>query len=113
LIAGLADVLFLPEAGAKSGSLITVDCALAMKKPIYATPNNIFAPSSAGILPLMETGQVRSIANLPRFLATHFPSTKKYSRPQTTVTLTDQEQSIISHLSRDQGQDISSLAQNV
>ena len=85
-------MLFLPEAGKKSGSLITVDCALAMKKPVYATPSSIFANTSVGILERMEMGSVKPIFNLPKFLATHFTSKYITSRPKTTIILTDQEQ---------------------
>jgi len=85
-------MLFLPEAGEKSGSLITVDCAIAMKKPVYATPSSIFSPTSAGILQLIETGSVKPIFDLPGFLATHFASKHISSRSQITVELTDQEQ---------------------
>lgn len=112
LIAGLADVLFLPEAGEKSWSLITVDCAIAMKKSVYATPNTIFAPTSAGILQLMETWSVKAIFDLPKFLASHFTSKQISSRPKTTIPLTDQEQSLVSWLSRDQGVAIHSLIQS-
>jgi len=86
-----------------------VDFALAMKKPVYATPSSIFSPTSAGILQLIETGSVKPIFNLPRFLATHFTSKHIYSRPQTTIQLNDQEQSLVSILSRDQGTEISVL----
>lgn len=102
LIAGLSDILFLPEAGQKSGSLITVDCALAMKKPVYATPSSIFSPTSAGILQMIESGSVKPIFNLPRFLADHFTSKHISSRPLSTIQLTDQENSLLSRLSRDQ-----------
>lgn len=102
LIAWLSDILFLPEAGEKSGSLITVDCALAMKKPVYATPSSIFLPTSAGILQLIETWAVKPIFNLPRFLADHFTSKHISSRPLSTIQLTDQENSLLSNLSRDQ-----------
>jgi DNA processing protein len=43
LIAGLSDLVFIPEAGEKSGSLITADFAKAMQKPVYGTPNHIYA----------------------------------------------------------------------
>ena len=111
LIAGLSDVLFLPEAGEKSGSLITVDCAIVMKKPVYATPNSIFSPTSAGVLHYIETGSIHPMFSLPRFLATHFTSKHTYSRPQPTIHLTDPEQCLVSCLSRDQGVTIHTLVQ--
>ncbi|MCX6824457.1 MAG: DNA-protecting protein DprA [candidate division SR1 bacterium] len=111
LIAGLADVLFLPEAGAKSGSLITVECALMMKKPVYATPSSIFSPTSAGILHLIETGSVKPIFDLPGFLATHFSPKNISSRPIPTIELSDQERGLVSVLSRDESTEVMSLVQ--
>lgn len=109
LIAWLSDVLFLPEAGEKSGSLITVDCAITMKKSIYATPNSIFSPTSAGILHLMEAGYVKPIFDLPKFLTDHFASKNISSRPKITIQLTDQEQWLLSVLSHDQWREIQEI----
>jgi len=39
-------MVFLPEAGEDSGSLITVDFANKMNKPVYGVPNDIFSDSS-------------------------------------------------------------------
>ena len=49
LVAGLADAIFLPEAGEKSGSLITADFGVHMHKPVYGTPNTIFSATSDGL----------------------------------------------------------------
>ena len=38
IVAGLSDVVFVPEASEKSGSLITVDYALSMNKSVYGAP---------------------------------------------------------------------------
>jgi DNA processing protein len=111
LIAWLSDIIFLPEAGEKSGSLITVDCALAMKKPVYATPNSIFSSTSAGILQRIEAGNVQPIFDLQNFLATHFTPKHTSSRPLSTIILSDQEQWLISVLSHDQWTEIHSLIQ--
>lgn len=46
IIAGLSDLLFLPEGSISSGSLITVDFALSAHKPVFATPNQIRSTSS-------------------------------------------------------------------
>jgi DNA processing protein len=42
IIAGLADAVFVPAAGEKSGSLITVDFALQMHKDVYSVPGSIY-----------------------------------------------------------------------
>jgi predicted Rossmann fold nucleotide-binding protein DprA/Smf involved in DNA uptake len=99
----------LPEAGEKSGSLITVDCAIAMKKPVYATPSSIFSPTSTGILQRIETGDVKPIFDLQKFLADHFTSKDISSRPLPTIALTDQEQGLLSVLSRDHGREIQEI----
>ena len=95
-------MIFLPEAGENSGSLITVDCGIAMKKPVYATPNSIFSLTSAGILQYMEAGQVKPIFDLQKLLADHFIFKNISSRPLLMIELSDQEQLLLSALSRDQ-----------
>jgi len=102
LIAGLSDILFLPEAGEKSGSLITVDAALAMHTPVYATPGSIFAATSAGILKRIAQGDVKPIVDISGFLDTHFTKPTISSRPPTKLDLTDEEHHIIACLSRNQ-----------
>ncbi len=48
IISGLARALFLPEAGKKSGSLITINLATEQGKEIYVTPGNIYQEECAG-----------------------------------------------------------------
>lgn len=110
LIAGLCDLLFLPEAGEKSGSLITVDCALSAGKSVYATPNSIFVPTSAGILPLIAKGVVHLVSNLSSFLAEHFFAKTPIARPSISVELTDQEKSLLALLSHDQSSSLQDIA---
>jgi len=47
IIAGLAQCVVLPEAGEKSGSLITVDFAHAMQVPVYGVPGHFQSVTSA------------------------------------------------------------------
>jgi hypothetical protein len=63
-----------------------------MKKPVYATPNSLFATTSTGILQYIEAGSVKPIFDLQKFLADHFTSQHISSRPLLTIDLTDQEQ---------------------
>ena len=102
IIAGIADVLFLPEAGEKSGSLITVKYALTNNIPVYATPGSIFAPTSRGILSYIESGQVKPIIDFHRFLATHFAAKTSSMLDSPLPILTDQEQKIVSYMTRNQ-----------
>jgi len=109
IIAGLADLLFLPEAGKKSWSLITVDFALAMKTPVFATPSSIFSATSEGILQLMESGHVKPVVDFKHFLHQHFPLSHISSRQGSSIELADEEQDLVSLLSHDQGSTLENL----
>ena len=56
IIAGLADVLLIPEAVKKSGSLHTANFALNIGRDIFAVPGPINSPSSEGCNNLIKTG---------------------------------------------------------
>lgn len=56
LIAGLGDALLVTEAAVKSGSLHTVNFALAQGKDVLAVPGPINSPGSAGCNNLIKTG---------------------------------------------------------
>lgn len=90
IIAGLADLVFLPEAGKKSGSLITVDFANMMHKPTYGTPQNIFAPNSQWLLEYIQSGKIKSVIDIDTMLYQHF-SWRKKSISQSNQTLKNQD----------------------
>ncbi len=56
IIAGLCDCVVVVEAKERSGSLITVDCALEQGKDVYAVPGRICDSLSAGCNSLIEQG---------------------------------------------------------
>jgi predicted Rossmann fold nucleotide-binding protein DprA/Smf involved in DNA uptake len=74
-----------------------------MKTPVFAPPSSIFSPTSEGILQLMESGHVKPVVDLKRFLHNHFPTQNILSRPQLSIDLSDKEQILVSLLSHDQG----------
>ena len=80
-----------------------------MKTPVFATPSSIFSPTSEGILQLMESGHVKPIVDLKHFLHTHFPPSHISSRQEQTIDLSDEEQTLVSLLSHDQGVELPSL----
>lgn len=76
LVAGLSEMVFLPEAGVKSGSLITVDFARQMQKDVYACPNTIFSKSSQGVHEYMQAGWIRPVINIEMMLDHYFGKRK-------------------------------------
>lgn len=94
IIAGLGDALFLPEAAEWSGSLITVDFAIKMNKPIFATPNSIFAPSSSGINNAIQDWKIIAVADLELFVSKYF-SKKETEQFVKELSLTSSQKKII------------------
>ncbi|MFB4158691.1 DNA-processing protein DprA [Geomicrobium sp. JSM 1781026] len=56
LISALGDLLFVVEAGERSGTLITVDCALEQGKDVCALPGNVGVSTSVGTNRLIQQG---------------------------------------------------------
>lgn len=56
VIAALAEVLVVTEAGPRSGTMSTADVAVELGRVIYAIPGSIFSPESAGTNRLIAEG---------------------------------------------------------
>ncbi len=56
IISGMAHGVLIVEAGAKSGALITVDCALEQGREVFAVPGNALSPASNGTNALIRAG---------------------------------------------------------
>jgi len=59
IVVGLAESVFIVEAGEKSGSLNTAEWAIKMKKKIYGVPGSMFSSTSMGINRLIASGQAK------------------------------------------------------
>lgn len=77
IIAGLADVLFLPEASKNSGSLITVEFAQKLQKPIYGTPNFSSPSMSEWLHEQLQNWGIRALFDIPAMFKTHFSVDQK------------------------------------
>ncbi|MGI6755417.1 MAG: DNA-processing protein DprA [Atopobiaceae bacterium] len=56
VIATLSKVLFVTEAGVKSGTMSTAEVATELGREVYAVPGSIFSPNSAGTNQLIADG---------------------------------------------------------
>ena len=72
IVAGVSDAIFLPEAGLKSGSLITVDFARQMHKAVYGAPSSIYSLSSQWLLQYMQQWLIQPVVKFEQMLDKHF-----------------------------------------
>lgn len=72
LLAQIVDMLFLPEAEQKSGSLITTEFVYQMGKMVYSVPAPLFNSSSAGVFEMMNQGKLTLITDFERFFDEKF-----------------------------------------
>ena len=83
IIAWLCDVLFLPEAGEKSWSLITVDFANKISRPVYTVPNDIFVSTSVWVNQLLACEKAKLLLDFDAFFSQNF---KQSGTKNTTAT---------------------------
>lgn len=92
LISGLAEVVIIPEAALKSGSLHTARFALEQGKTVMAVPGNINNPTSEGCNNLIKSGAVPVTNTDDIFFALKLSTAKQRTARQFRGT--DQEQAI-------------------
>ncbi len=79
LISGLADVVVIPEAAERSGSLNTAAHALEQGREIFAVPGDITKPMSAGCNRLIRQGAMPYLG-VEDVLEVLFPPESKYKK---------------------------------
>ncbi len=101
IIAGLCDILFVPEAWEKSWSLITVDFAIKMNKSIYWCPNNIFEANSKGINKYISLWKIKAIYDINDFVYEILWKPKEKLKDSFVLSrLDEKEQKVINLISK-------------
>lgn len=79
LISAMADIVLIPEAILKSGSLHTARFALEQGKTVMAVPGNINSPASEGCNNLIKSGAIPVTCTEDVLFALHLPARQKDS----------------------------------
>ena len=111
IVAWLCDRLFLPEAGAWSGSLITANFAYDLDKLVYTVPWDMFSPMEEGIFELIQSKKASFVTDFPTFFAQNFHPNLAIQTASLPVDLSDQENQILSVLSTRWQMSLDSLVQ--
>ncbi len=97
IIAWLSRVLFVPAAGEKSWSLLTVDNALDFGKPVYSVPQSIYNATSFSTNTYIEAGKIQPICSFAPMLSAYFTAKDEVApsedekKPATPLTLDEQQ----------------------
>jgi DNA processing protein len=97
IIAWLCDMLFLPAAWKKSGSLITVDFARGIGKPVYGVPWSVYDITSAGSNAYIQEWKISPVIDYGAILDNYFQKKSWIAKIQ-NISLSDMQKIIVSYL---------------
>lgn len=92
IVAGMSEMLFVPAAGKKSWSLISVDFALKMNIPVYTVPWSLYDATSAGTNHYLSNGLIHGVTNFDSMLEKYFTKKNIKWKSSTQDTLLTEEQ---------------------
>lgn len=95
IIAGLSDVVFVPEAKEGSGSLITVDFALQMKKEVMVAPNPLFSLNGWGTNQLIADKKVTMLHDFDQIISCFPLKTDKYLQTNLNESILTEQEKIL------------------
>lgn len=100
LISGLAEAVFIPEAGLPSGSLITASNAVEQGKDLFVVPGNIYSKSSVGTNKLIKDLQGAMVTDPKDVLQAMGVDYEETPKKETQLTI--EEASIINLLEKEE-----------
>lgn len=111
IIAGLAQLTIVIQAGKRSGSLATARLALEAGRDVAAIPGSLDDPRHAGTNTLIRSGAylLRGIEDLAELIPA---MDADLSQPQSQPSLTEPQQALLKHFESEQTMHLSTLQQH-
>lgn len=116
IIAGLSDATVVVESGAKGGSLLTADMALSYNREVFAYPGRAGDTYSKGCNNLIkrnEAALIESAADLLYYMEWDPSNQPKPIQKSLFISLTPEEEKVISMLSNSESISIDQLSRNL
>lgn len=112
---GLADIVIVAEAGAKSGSLNSAEWARKAGKPVYAVPGSIFSSTSWGTNTLIEQKMAKALTpqELDRITNTQGIYSEIERKDQTKPLLVPIERTIVTLLRLEGPQSVNVISRHL